>query len=32
MSESTLGGQQLRTGFAEGQEILEMVLRNVVCG
>ncbi len=30
MSESTLGGQQLRTGFAEGQEILEVVLKE--CG
>ncbi|RJP52345.1 MAG: hypothetical protein C4583_06885 [Anaerolineaceae bacterium] len=27
MSESTLSGQQLRTGFADGQEILETVLK-----
>lgn len=30
MSESTLAGQQMRTGFADGQEILEMVLKE--CG
>jgi uncharacterized protein (DUF58 family) len=30
MSESTLSGQQLRTGFADGQEILETVLKE--CG
>lgn len=30
MSESTLAGQQIRTGFAEGQEILDAVLKE--CG
>jgi hypothetical protein len=30
MSESTLAGQQIRTGFADGQEILETVLKE--CG
>jgi hypothetical protein len=30
MSESTLAGQQLRTGFADGQEILDVVLKE--CG
>jgi hypothetical protein len=30
MSESTLAGQQMRTGFADGQEILEIVLKE--CG
>jgi hypothetical protein len=30
MSESTLAGQQIRTGFADGQEILDAVLKE--CG
>jgi hypothetical protein len=30
MSEAALGGQQLRTGFADGQEILETILKE--CG
>jgi hypothetical protein len=30
MGESTIGTQQFRTGFADGQEILETVLKN--CG
>ena len=30
MGESMLGGQEMRTGFADGQEILEIILRE--CG